>query len=117
MSDKQFTVKDWASSKLVETNFIDTYNEQLAPLVEALQKRCQELGVPMVAVFGVQQTLQGDGTQVVQAMPEDVGKLGGNFMSVLCLANRVEMPAASIMALDYSRALKAGYVEVPCTAQ
>lgn len=106
MEGKEFSLKQWAFSDRLHFNACEVYEQLIGPKVEEIIKLCREHGIPVVAMFGLEQDDEGDGVQMLQALPEDPGFISVPMMKMLVVGNRIDEPMAKIEALGALRAMR-----------
>jgi hypothetical protein len=52
----EFTLQQWINTKSDVYNLDVEFEHQIKPLLEDVRNRCKKIGLPFIAVFGVQQT-------------------------------------------------------------
>lgn len=106
METKEFSLKQWAFSDRLHFNACEVYEQLIAPKLEEIGQLCREHGIPVVAMFGLEQDDEGDGVQMFQALPEDPGFISVPVMKMLVVGNRMDEPLEKIELLGSLRAMK-----------
>ena len=104
--EEGFDLKDWAFAQIVSYDKTELYKEQVEALTSQLSDLCKKLEIPMVMCLGLSNSNDGDGVQVIQALPNRPGAIGFSIMKAVVVANKVDVELENIDTLASLRGMR-----------
>ena len=106
MQSKEFSLKEWAFADRLHFDRTEVFSKLIEPKVDEIIQLCHQHGIPVVAMFGLEQDDEGDGVQFLQSLPDDPGMISVPIMKMAVVGNRMDEPLEKIELLGSLRAMK-----------